>query len=157
MYKNHKKILRVVFIIVFFISFMLKINFAIIASDCISIVSFALAIYTICISCLIGSPLLENLRLMPDFHIKEKTQLGVIKCYIVNASYTSLATLIMAYISKLTFNISVFDGIENEFITSILYNINWVQIFSSLCFSLFSLNFAFIIIIFIFIISKQLT
>lgn len=147
MYYKHKVCAIIVFTLVFIFTFFLRITFNDIASECISIVSFALAIYTICISSLIGSPLLNKLRSTQDQQIKHKTQLGVIKRYISSAMVVSIITLVLACISKLK--------TDNNLILSVLNKANIIQAFSSMCFSFFSLNFLFILLIFVFVISRQ--
>lgn len=150
MYSKHKKILCGIFILILISTYILKIDFQPIASDCISIVSFALAIYTICISSLIGSSLLEKLRSTVDIQFKDRTQLGVLKKYINNAMITAIITLIISCLIKLEIETS------NKMILELMQKINIQQLFSSICFSFFSLNFTFIIIIFIFIINRQI-
>lgn len=150
MYKKHKWAITITFVSVFILTFFLNINFEDIASDCISIVSFALAVYAICISALIGSPLLESLRSNVDPQIRERTQLGVIKNYIRIAIFISVITLVLACISKIKINSNIIILILNK-----LSYLNPQQLFSSLCFAFFSLNFLFIIFIFMFIINRQ--
>lgn len=150
MYKKHKCTTTITFVSVFILTFFLNINFEDIASDCISIVSFALAVYAICISALIGSPLLESLRSNIDAQISDRTQLGVIKNYIRIAIFISVITLVLACISKIKINSNIIMLILNK-----LNYLNPQQLFSSLCFAFFSLNFLFIIFIFMFIINRQ--
>lgn len=140
MHKNHKIIICFVGFTIFIITFYFNLNFEKITSECVSIVSFSLAIYTICISNLIGSPLLERLRSTEHNEDRNCTQLGILKKYILYALYTAVITLVLACVCKL------------DFITNAMAD----RIFQAICFSLFSLNFAFIIIIFGFIINKQL-
>lgn len=150
MYKNHKRAIAVTFVLVFILTFFLGVDFEDIASDCISIVSFALAVYAICIGALIESPLLKILHKNADEQIKERTQLGVLKNYIKTAIYVSIITLVLACISKVKTN--------NPTVILILDKLNCLgleQLFSSLCFSFFALNFLFIIFIFMFIINRQ--
>ncbi|PPK43239.1 hypothetical protein [Clostridium algidicarnis] len=150
MYKKHKCTTTITFVSVFILTFFLNINFEDVASDCISIVSFALAVYAICISALIGSPLLESLRSNIDAQISDRTQLGVIKNYIRIAIFISVITLVLACISKIKINSNIIMLILNK-----LNYLNPQQLFSSLCFAFFSLNFLFIIFIFMFIINRQ--
>lgn len=150
MYKKDKKHIIITFVMVFIITFFLELDFNYISSDCISIVSCALAIYAICIGALIGSPLLENLQNTVDSQIRYKTQLGIIKQYIKNATFISVITLIFSCVSKLKIgNRSIL------LITNKLTYLSLNQFFSSLCFGFFSLNFIFVILIFTFIINKQ--
>ena len=152
MYFKHKILMVFVFIAVFLITFFLKLDFNIIISECIAIVSFAMAIYSISISCLIGSSLLKDLESIQDKYLKDKTQLGVIKSYFKHATVISVTTLIFSCINKL----EIIDTLDNLFFkTKILNRLNFSQIFSSICFAFFILNFIFIILIFTFIINRQ--
>ncbi len=155
MYRYHKIILFITFIIIFLLTYLLKCNFQDIASECISIISIAMAIYAICISSLISSPLLEKLKLTLDKQIKHKTQLGVLKCYIQIAMIISILTIVFACISKLTSLKFENMILSKEILIEIFDKLNLLQFFSSTCFALFALNFVFIWLIFIFIINRQ--
>lgn len=156
MYKSDKVILKIVFIAVLIFTYILKINFEPIASDCISIVSFAMAIYTMCIGGLIGSKVIENMENEVDNKLKHLTKLGVLKKYITSAMVVAIVTLLMSCISKL----SVGNETIKIFFENIIAKIPFLDmylVFSAICFSFFLLNFVFIILIFIFIINQQLT
>ncbi|MDK2802658.1 MAG: hypothetical protein KFW09_04695 [Oscillospiraceae bacterium] len=156
MYSKHKRIITLTFILVLITTYFLEIDFVDIASDCISMVSFGLAVYAICISNLIGSPLIQKLGTTIDHEFSNKTQLGVIKSYIKSSMVISIITIIFGFFSKLKIGNTELLIIENELIISILNFLNIGQIFSSICFALFALNFIFIILIFIFIMNKQI-
>lgn len=155
MYRKHKYCIGITFGVIFVLTFILKLEFEDIASDCISIVSFALAIYAICISSLIRSPLLERLRGQVDSECTTRTQLGVIKAYIKNAMIVAVITLIMACMSKLEIGLDCSSIFQGERMQNIIDLIHPMQLYSSLCFSFFILNFVFIILIFVFIVSRQ--
>lgn len=155
MYRNHKRYLTLIFVLVFSITYYLKCDFKDIASDCISIISIALAIYAVCISNLIGSPLLEKLKATVDNQITHKTQLGVIKKYIQNAMAISIVTIISSCIIKITSYTIDNTIFEAKILYVIFQGIEVYQIYSSSCFGLFSLNFGYLWIIFIFIINRQ--
>lgn len=139
MYKKDKKIILCLIIIVMGVTYRLQWDFKDVASECISVVSIALAIYTICISSLIGSGLLNSLKNSVDKNITYKTELGVLKSYLENAVVVSIVTIMFACISKVAY-------FENN-------DIN--RLFSAFCFAVFTLNFMFIWLIFIFIMNKQ--
>lgn len=156
MYNEHKLKLIIDFAIIFFISFISNMNFSDLSSECIAIVSINLAIYTVCIGCLINSTLLIKMKNSKDKKIGGKTELGVLKTYMELAMKNSIITIVLACVYK----IRIFEIPKcipmSDFITLIIKNQQFVRIFSSICFSFFSINFIFIWLIFIFIINKQM-
>ena len=152
MEQNHKRMAVWISILVFGVSFFYRWDFSVIASDSISIVSIALAIYTISISALIGSNFAKLLKDTPHPVLKDSTQLDVIIHYFKQATKTAILTLLL----------SLFIQLDHTFIMQrlnelkLLRTIDFGRIYSSLCFSCLVLNFIFIWIIFQFIINRQM-
>lgn len=93
MYPVHKRILACCFIATGLISFWLNIPFEKIASDSITIVSIAIAIYMTAITLLIGSKIVESMGKADDI-IKTKTKLGVLTVYLKSAVWTGIISII---------------------------------------------------------------
>lgn len=156
MYSNHKSIVLILNLFVFSLTYCLNLDFRDIASECISIISISLAIYTLCISNLVGSSLLVKMRTAVDTKIPSKSQLAILKTYIKSGMFIAIATLISACLIKLEIPTNENSLEFSEEIAVWLETVDFFQLFSSFCFSLFITNFSFIILIFIFILSKQL-
>lgn len=151
MYKKDKKTIITVFFVVLFLSYNNTTTFSEIASDCIPIVSIVLAIYAISISGLINSNLLKQMQKTQDEEITIKTQLGVLKTYIVCATDIAIITLVLVFISKFDFGYDI-----PSIIIVLSQEIYLARICSAISISIFSLNFLFVIRILRFTINKQL-
>lgn len=156
MEKNHKYICCFGFVFAFIITYILKLDFSVIASESISVVSIALAIYTISISALIGSEFSKKLQEKTHFEKKDFTQLDIIINYLKNAAFVSILTIVFSMIKMLDFSILIqkIDSIPN--ISSIISVIDLSQTFSSICFAFLALNFIFTWLIIEFILNRQL-
>lgn len=141
MYKQHVRLVWSIAISIFLIFYIFEADFVRISSLCVSIVSIFFAVYGICISSLVGSDLLKKLKSKQDHIIKSKTQLGVIKKYVSNAIYIALLTLVL----------STLINVDVQILTVFLY-----KVYSAFCFAMFGLNFVFAILVFQFILNKQL-
>lgn len=137
---------------VFASSYFLQWDFSVVASDSISIVSIALAIYTISISALIGSNFATILKNTQHTILKDCTQLDVIINYFRWATKTAILTILLSLLIQLKNEHMVLWIHRIKF----LQNINLGRIYSSLCFACLALNFVFIWVIFEFIINRQL-
>lgn len=150
MYLCHKFIIVIVFIIMMCVSYIFNLNFKLIASDGITIISIILAIYAISLGSLIESSLSEDLSKEVDSRIKTKTKLGVLKTYINNAIALGLITLILSCAIKLLPNSDFCINFKN------FIKINIFNLISSICFSFLSLNFVYVWLVIKFILCRQI-
>lgn len=156
MEKNHKIICFSCFALSGLLTYIIDVDFSLIASETISVVSIALAIYTFSISTLVGSKFTKNLK--ENIH-KEKsdyTQLDVLRIYFKNATTISIITIILSMFQKL--NINIFLLKINKILSSYKFFtfIDLSRIFSSVCFAFLTLNFIFIWLIIKFVLNRQL-
>ncbi len=161
MERTHKKHTKMLFAFIFALSFILRWNFTSIASDSISFISIALAIYTVSIGALIGSSFAEELKNITHRERKDLTQLDMISNYMKLGIIMSMITIILSLVVKLDhsfllelFHIMIIDIFNNETLWRVLYGIG-KQIFMSTCFSFLSMNFIFMWYVFKFIINRQ--
>lgn len=93
MYICHKRILILSSITVGIISYLLNIPFEKIASDSITVVSIAIAVYMTAITLLIGNKIVESMG-RPDDFIKTKTKLGVLVTYLKSAVLVGILSIL---------------------------------------------------------------
>lgn len=141
MYKKHKIITLVAFVIVFIISYIMKLDYNQIATESITVVSIALAVYMASFSQLAASELAEEMKKTPDKRIIGKSELGVLESYLKLAIKFGLASIIIGCAYLLDFNIELEKS--GNFV-------------SSICLAVLSINFVFIWILFNFMINRQL-
>lgn len=156
MEKKHKYICCFGFIFAFIITYIFRLDFYIIASESISVVSIALAIYTISISALIGSEFSKKLQETQHFEKKDFTQLDIIINYFKNAAVISIITIVFSMIKMLDFSLLIQKIAAIPKISSIISVIDLSQTFSSICFAFLALNFIFICLIIKFVTNRQL-
>ena len=157
MERKHKKVSTWLFWIVFVATFFLSWNFKTIASDSISFISIALAIYTVSIGALIGSNFSEKLRDTVHPERKDLTQLDVISNYMKYGIIIAMITILLSLFVQLdhSFILGLIHRIlKRDILWKILYNIV-KQLLMSACFSFLSLNFLFVWYVFTFIINRQ--
>ncbi len=151
MYPKHKNIAIAMFFATIVVSYLLKLNFKAIASESISIVSIALAVYAISISNLVGSNLAKAMKATPDKIIKSKTQLGVLKTYIQSAMKVAISTLVISCLVKLI------PEQTKEFMMEVPEYKTVMEVISAIGFGLFAIDFLFIWLIFDFITNRQMS
>lgn len=157
MEKKHKKSAQILFWGIFLSSFILKWNFKYIASDSISFISIALAIYTVSIGALIGSNFAEKLRSVVHKERKDLTQLDMISNYMKYGIIIAMITIVLSLFVQL--NHSYLFGLirqifKSDLLWQVLYGLG-KQSLMSVCFSFLSLNFLFVWYVFMFIINRQ--
>lgn len=96
MYKKDKIILMIISILCCVISFKLKIDYSIVASDGITIISIVLAIYMTSVSGLISSKLVGEMSQKRDKQLVGKSQLGVLKSYLKNAVKLAIFNMVIS-------------------------------------------------------------
>lgn len=141
MYKEHKALMLVVLTTVFIASYVLKINYNLIATETITIISIALAVYMASFSQLAASKLAEEMKKTPDKKIFGKSELGVLESYLKKAIIFGLISIVISCMYLLDINVDV-SKYEN--------------IFSSIALSILSVNFIFIWLLFNFMVNRQL-
>ena len=82
MYKKHKIVLGIIVICCGILSYVFKVEYSVIASDGITVVSIVLAIYMTSFSGLVSSDLAKKMQRKEDKIINGKSQLGVLKGYL---------------------------------------------------------------------------
>ncbi len=142
MYKHHRKIIVLIFFISTLISYYLKLDYSKIVSQSITILSFFLVILTTSITNLISSnSLVDKLKKSSDKQIVSKSELGVYITYIKTAFYFEIANIVLN---------CLFIILKNTIQICI------IKILSILGFSILSINFYIIFLIFKFLIERQL-
>lgn len=146
MYKKHKFFLSVIAIFIFILSYILQINYVMIASESITIVSIVLAIYMTSFSNLVSSNLANIMKKKEDIHIKGKSQLGVLKTYLNMAIGIGINNIVIACC------VLIFDDKFNwSVISPKLY-----YIISSVGFSMLGIDIFFMVLLYRFMVNRQL-
>lgn len=78
MYKKHRVMLMLVMLFLGAISYLFSVDYAVIASDGITVVSIILAIYMTSFSSLVSSELAKKMQRKEDSELAGKSQLGVL-------------------------------------------------------------------------------
>lgn len=117
MYKEHKVVLIVLFLVIFVCSLRWKINYAKIADDAITVVSIVLAVYIAVASALLGTPYAEKLKSKDDY-IPDKTKLGVLAAYLRIAGCLSVIILLISSLYVLELDV---------FSENLTFRFEWVQ------------------------------
>ena len=95
MYGLHKTILVLVTLLCWGISFIFKVDYSIIASEGITIISIILAIYMTSFSSLVSSKLADKMSKTQDKQLRGKSELGVLKGYLNVAVSLELLILLL--------------------------------------------------------------
>jgi len=104
MYKRHRVGLMLVIIILGLVSFCFKVDYAVIASDGITVVSIILAIYMTSFSGLVSSELAKKMQRKEDAELTGKSQLGVLKNYLNAAVCIGIVNIVIACITLIVFS-----------------------------------------------------
>lgn len=145
MYTYHKRILFLSFFTVGFLSYFLNIPFEKIASDSITVVSIAIAVYMTAITLLIGNKIVESMGKTDSF-IKTKTKLGVLVTYLKSAVLVGVLSILDCCFLKIY---TVEDPNQLEGCFKNLYEI--YKIVSAIGLALFITTLLFMLLIFKFI------
>ena len=144
--RKDRSILALIFAVIGVVAYYYSYDFYNISSETISLISLALAIYSIALTALSGnSELAIKMRKTVDPNSNgERTHIGTINLYIKRAFFFGFATIIVAATSLI---------LHDERWLRKLYLMTWgnrmlglrssYRIFSSLCFALFGCNFFF--------------
>lgn len=141
MYKKHRRLIVVIFIVVSMIGYLCEINYDLIASEVITIVSIALAVYIASFSQLASSQLANQMKNTSDKKIPGKSQLGVIAQYLKAALVFGLSSIVISCVCLV-------DIIPTALIIA--------DVISSIALGVLSVNFVFIWLLFEFMINRQL-
>ncbi len=104
MYKKHKVICLLTFVIVSFISYKYKLDPQNMASDILTITAIILGFYITALSTLFGNKVIKNMAKKQDKQLRSKTELGVLLSYYKISIVISFATIITSIISILLCN-----------------------------------------------------
>lgn len=101
MYEKHKKRISLICLFTGIVSYIAQFQYSVIASDVISVISIASAVYLAAYAGIQASPrLLQELK-KPDPVRKDKSQLFVINAYIKNALGLGLITIVVSCLAML--------------------------------------------------------
>lgn len=154
MYKRHKVLIVLLFIVVFHLSEIMKANYDRIAEQSISIMAIAIAVYIGATSVILGSPYAAEMKAQPDKEIKTMTRLGVLASYLRTAGAFGIATIVVSTVYVL----NVGSMIMEIFPPGVKYwdslRVSIPQIVSSFSCSLFAINIVFLYLILIFLINS---
>lgn len=104
MYKRHKVIIMLIMIICGATSICLKVDYAGIASEGITVVSIVLAIYMTSFSSLVSSDLARKMQSKEDKIVNGKSQLGVLKNYLNMAVWIGIINIVVACVSLIIYS-----------------------------------------------------
>ena len=99
MYKKHRVMLTLVMLFLGAISYLFSVDYAVIASDGITVVSIILAIYMTSFSSLVSSELAKKMQRKEDSELAGKSQLGVLRSYLNAAVCIGIINIIISCIS----------------------------------------------------------
>lgn len=119
-----------------------NLNYGQIASDSLTVISIILAIYMASIGGLMGSPLSARMKGIPDNQQSYRSQLGRLVSYFKWAVFDSILTIILTSIFRL---LPIPSAPFPE----------WYCLLSAVCIAAFASNFVFTIIVFLFILNRQ--
>lgn len=148
MYRKHMFYILFFSIIVGILSWHFNLNYEVIASDAITFISIAIAVYMAAIALPLGNKI-SNYMKKQDKYISNKTHMGVLCSYLKYAILTGLLSIIDSCLALVISEITFFDknGTEREKYPQLC------GILSSFGFSLFAINIIFAAIIFKYILS----
>ena len=146
MYGTDKIILLLITLLCFSISFIFKVDYSIIASDGITIISIILAIYMTSFSSLVSSKLADKMSKAQDKQLHGKSELGVLKGYLNVAVKFGIVNIIIGCILLLMKN-----KLNANIAKNIVYNILSAVGISSLADNIFLMY-----LLFTFMINRQL-
>lgn len=141
MYKKHRTVIVMLFILISVVGYLCGIKYELIASEVITIISIALAVYIASFSQLASSQLAKEMKVTSDKIIPGKSQLGVIAQYLKAALVFGLLSIVI----RCTCLMKVIP--ENLIVTDVL---------SAIALGILSVNFVFIWLLFEFMINRQL-
>lgn len=154
MYRRHKIISMLLFVLVFVLCFLFKINYEKLAETAISVVSIALAVYISASSVLLGSDFAKKLKTAKDEKITTKTQLGVLSTYLRFAGGFSIATIIFSVWYIADVDMSFILGLLSKIECSNLIHFMSLALSSFSC-GMFAINLLFIWLVLIFLINAM--
>lgn len=99
MYKKHRVMLMLVMSFFGAISYLFSVDYVVIASDGITVVSIILAIYMTSFSSLVSSELAKKMQRKEDSELAGKSQLGVLRSYLNAAVCIGIINIIISCIS----------------------------------------------------------
>lgn len=146
MYGLHKTILVLVTLLCWGISFIFKVDYSIIASEGITIISIILAIYMTSFSSLVSSKLADKMSKTQDKQLRGKSELGVLKGYLNVAVKFGIVNIVIGCILLLMKN-----KLKANINRNIVYNILSATGISNLADNIFLMY-----VLFIFMINRQL-
>lgn len=100
MYPKHKAMLRAWFFLIAVGSFILKLEYAVIASDAINVIAVASAVYFAVYAGIQGSDKMQEVLKQTDHIRKDETQLGVINSYLKAALVIGVLTILFSILFR---------------------------------------------------------
>lgn len=155
MYKKHKRLITVLFVLIFILSLWLKADYSKIAEANISIMAIAIAVYTGATSVILGSPYATQMKAQPDKEIKTKTSLGVLASYLRTAGAFAIATIVVSTIYALNVGSKIIGLIPSGAMYWDILRTSIPQMASSFACGLFAINIVFMYLILIFLINSM--
>lgn len=155
MYKCHKIIVVILFVVTSFICFMIKADYSEMAESAIATVSIAVGVYIGATSVLLGSNFAEMLKKQPDEKMKAYTKLGVLANYLRIAGGIGLFTIIISTLYTLNLDSTYLFQFLDCFIKDFSFNKIVLRIISSISFGLFFANMFFMWLILAFLINSM--
>ena len=143
MYKRHSFIIILSGIIVFLGAWQLKLSYKVIASDSMTFVSIAIAVYMAAIALPLGDRVSDYMK-NQDKHIPTKTHMGVLCAYLKCAVFTGFISIIISCSVLVVSNITIEEDNKIEVEKYPLL----CDILCAIGFSLFVVNMIFAAIIF---------
>lgn len=132
MYFKDKIILFIVSCISLVSSWLWKFDYADIASDSMTIISIALAVYMTIFSSLMSSELADKMKKTKDNYFKEKTEMGVLQTYLKNAIYVGCINILLScgvlIIESKKINQYIYLFISSIGITTLVCNIYFMYL-----------------------------
>lgn len=155
MYKRHKVLIVLLFIMVFCLSAIMKADYDLIAEQSISIMAIAIAVYIGATSVILGSPYATQMKAQPDKEIKTMTSLGVLASYLRTAGAFGIATIVVSTIYVLNVGSTIMGIIPSGTKYWDFLRTSIPQMASSFSCGLFAVNIVFMYLILIFLINSM--
>lgn len=155
MYKKHKRLIAVLFVLIFILSLWLKADYSKIAEANISIMAIAIAVYIGATSVLLGSPYAEKMKKQQDAEISLKTSLGVLASYLRWAGLFGITTIVVSTLYVLNIGSTIMDMIPDSSLLGDTFPQMVPQVLSAFSCSMFAVNLVFVYLILIFLINSM--
>lgn len=154
MYKQDKRRLWYIFIVVFILSFSLDVHYSKIAEQCISLVSISMAVYIAATSVLLGSSYAKVMDTRTDEEIPTKTSLGVLTSYLRTAGSFGVVSIAISVLYVLDIGAVIMNALPatNKFFVAVKYLIP--RLASAISCFIFAANIIFMYFILIFLINS---